>query len=1111
MADLQRLDPSVVITPTQTTDSAYQTAAARGGQQTAALAQVVMTAADTAVQYLGRDEAERGMKDAAQIVDRDGNGVLQPPSSFSPEGIQTKAYADAYTKTRQAAFTQTWQQQLEEKKASLVNQFPTDPTAVAEMLEKERASMLTGIDPKWASSFEARFNGVKAQGVSQSTNNMHVANQKQASADALLTLHGTAERIAARAVQEGKISPSAAEATAMLSNEDIAQTLHLLETTAGYTPSMVQATKNQVALQVIARTMDGHLSRMDLQANPSLGGIDPEKRLQAMNYIKATAAKSPEFADKIEAMGNQSLGKAIEYGTVVYAASQQQAQIAAAQNGVEAQKARQTYGPASTQYQDTLLTQMNSAFLNERMPASQRIALMQQAEQGLLQIGQTRQALIIQEQTSAVQAATNVITAPVGQKSYDDFGTPTRPPNTTTPAEKQEAFNQLVQLRAGPSYANMPMDLKNRVEAAAQSYVRSGVTQNVAALDYMADQGMMKPAELQEIISQMHARGEIGDPAIGAHMTPAHALKMIDTNRTAWEKKQAGQNLGSSAMAQAHATGTYVSNAEARQVIEKVQPFHTPDGRPADINNPDHVAAAVQYRQQNRFLPAAIQKQLDALPNGGNAATLESASLIHKAIAADYASQSDISSGMAIGRANAEIGSSAKILFDTTKWGGLEALKLQSASKDTVNASTGQNAINRQQEMDTELPRLLRDGAAMAHQWVLPRSMDPGANENLGDPASIISKLSEKKNEGFGRTVSDVLQKVRGRPFSTVGFGDPALEAQFKKEMSDALIINADAVARAGINKHEFAFGFVMKRYMENMEIVTDPGDPTKGVIQFKKTDTLVAEATGIPREQVTPARAEAYLNGMMRAAIGSSPHATPGEKAQILAEMTQPKLDFQVDGYGQTKMVLTAMRNGSSVTLGTIDPKGDLFRGYGSLIKNEAELLVNQKVSRGYMQNLGFLTETVLAPLAKVSHSLVGEDHIKQMAGTLLDELGKPGRTYPTGWLATDAQRREGVAPKPHPDEGVRRSVDSINQQADGTKAAPVQTQLQGKAAAKETPADKRERERLAKTGQPIPQMSPPLELKAMQRGENLPEDHPLRMWIENMRSIQLREAPLP
>lgn len=149
-------------------------------QQWDQLARTANTAFDLIATQAEKDAAEQARTDAAQMIKRDGQGVLVKPADFEPPGLQLGAYRSAYRQTAQALYTQAATEDFQSHAAVLATAFPTDAAAIQQGLATKRQAMLEGLDPKVAPLLLLRFNAIEGQMVSRAnagkvTENLQVA------------------------------------------------------------------------------------------------------------------------------------------------------------------------------------------------------------------------------------------------------------------------------------------------------------------------------------------------------------------------------------------------------------------------------------------------------------------------------------------------------------------------------------------------------------------------------------------------------------------------------------------------------------------------------------------------------------------------------------------------------------------------------------------------------------------------------------------------------------------------------------------------------------------------------------------------------------------------
>ena len=140
------------------------------GQQRAFQGQLLgqaSSAFDKALSSYNEIAVQNAQDDAAGIIKRDGSSQLIAPTSFWPEGLHSKAYADAYKTSAEAIYQTSAVADYSNYSATMQAKFPTDVVSYNAGMEAKRQSMMANIDPQHGPIIDLRLQQVAAQGATQ--------------------------------------------------------------------------------------------------------------------------------------------------------------------------------------------------------------------------------------------------------------------------------------------------------------------------------------------------------------------------------------------------------------------------------------------------------------------------------------------------------------------------------------------------------------------------------------------------------------------------------------------------------------------------------------------------------------------------------------------------------------------------------------------------------------------------------------------------------------------------------------------------------------------------------------------------------------------------------
>ena len=126
---------------------------------------------DKAIEQYNELAIEKATQDAPGVINRDGDGVLIPPSSFYPElgwkALLGPAYAKTYRKAAEAIYQQSAAADHETYSVAMKAQFPTDPVGYAAAMEKRRQQVVGNLAPDQAGYIDLRLKQIGSQGATQ--------------------------------------------------------------------------------------------------------------------------------------------------------------------------------------------------------------------------------------------------------------------------------------------------------------------------------------------------------------------------------------------------------------------------------------------------------------------------------------------------------------------------------------------------------------------------------------------------------------------------------------------------------------------------------------------------------------------------------------------------------------------------------------------------------------------------------------------------------------------------------------------------------------------------------------------------------------------------------
>ena len=790
---------------------------------------------DIVEKQFNQDAVEQAQKDAPALIKRDGSGAILPPSSFDPPGLTSRAYRDAYKSAAYNLYSSSVEQDFQNYAGTVMAQHPTDVEAVRKKLDEKRAAIVNGLDPAYEPLITLRLNGMTGQALSRTTANVKLEENKVAAVNAQWAYDNVV-------LQAGRLAKTpdrfdrefiAANHAVLLTDFDRATSLMRQ---AGWSEAAISKAWADARLKT-------EISRDDQVIRSSVATAANYGEEEYTNWLMGLRKQINDRAKELGPDGPKYI--AAMQDAVAYASGQNQLKVRSLELGKARERndlvaamtadlaaAGEREGPLAQDLLNTYRGRRNAVLTDASMSSADRLKTVA-AYDSVISQGKSNLA----ENTSAtVTSLYNQATA-VSPES--------------TPQQARGALNELRSIVNDPVLmAQLPTGVRNYAERAVGAIAANGAKVDMATTMAFGEAGHMTNAQIHEVAKKWIDSGRVGDVRTtpNAMMSPQELALWVEKAQTATKQREYTKALAISAQQQIEA-GTMPSADELKARASMFPAFQTSDGLPLNFSNPQHVKDAIAYSNATMMIPEAISSRIKGVrmqsPEESQGAT-EFLYGVKGMMASKGFREETI-----VGELNRQLGAdTVNFLQNVQRLGHETALKMAANPTTSDSRNLGKPEEKAVDDMDKAFGKILQD---------------VGPNSEPGLPARIFGLTEEQKyvrqflgadaptiGGQFANALAQVIPGL-GRPTSatyTSMVFSPEIMTTLKADATAIMRQHGQSIATAnqGADPNKIAAWQALMARRDEFEILPDPNNKERGIVQYKTANTVVGNALGTGR-----------------------------------------------------------------------------------------------------------------------------------------------------------------------------------------------------------------------------------------------------------------------
>lgn len=826
MAGIQRQDASVVIQPSgvvQTANLGLDSAmAAQGWNQ---LSSSLMTGFDMIKQQADRDDVLRAAQDAPAMITRDGNGLVVPPKSFDAPGgfFQSKAYKDAYKNTLFNHYSVMAEQDFSNYANNVIAQHPTDPDAARAKLAERRAAMVQELDPNYAPLITLKLNAMSGQVESKISANVQLEQNKVTAERAEYAYEGVVQQAGQLAQLPAKFDAETLTINNAQLGADFKRATELMRT-AGFSEAYIEKKWDDARIKALTfkDEMTIRSSHMTAQNYSSEAYTDWLLGLRDMidSRAKTLGPDGPAYLARMQgalswAMGTNQLRvqQADDRDRV-----RAQRQVLGILGSVNAQE-----GVDGGVALDALNRLRNDTYFNPSMTEAQKIRQIGMIDQATGRVRTDLTETLSGRVTQLYTAATSVETAPERSRGM------------------VQELRQIVNDPMIRSWA--PAGVMNYAERAISSIASNIVKTDMATFAGHAKSGLIEPERIVQYGKDAAAKGWIGTEA-NSSMNPTEWAQLEQEGMRAYQQRK--MLYGEAAKVVADAAKGIAPTAIGRKVIDQVPElaFRTSDGKPYDAKSETHRFDSSAHYNTTLAVPEPVKQAMANVPMGTDPETTKALAEQLNSFKAIAMSKGK-TEAQAIGALNEELGGKiVPFLSLAQRYGHDAAVKAMLSDTTSESRNLGKNPASASEDLMGTVDRLVGSLGTQAEPGFIARMA--GLSPQQEWTRNQLGKDAPTLGGYFINNLSPV-GFVRGREHSGSFLSITPTDDIRREITAAAFSISSHSgqlidKAHPSVNFNEVAVMQAMDRLRDRMEIVPDPNDSNKGILQWKSAHSKVGE-----------------------------------------------------------------------------------------------------------------------------------------------------------------------------------------------------------------------------------------------------------------------------
>lgn len=787
---------------------------AQEAQAWGTIGSIAQTGFDMVKRDFDKDQVERAQLDAPQLIQKDGQGLTLPVSTFEPPGITSRAYRDAYKTFGKSAYTVSVEQDHQNFLAGVQAKYPTDVKAAQAAMEERRNQVVSGLDPELAPLITLKLNAMNGQISSRINAAGQAETNKVAEEKGLFAYKSVLEQASRLARTPNKFDIDALSlADAQLAADR--KTADELLTAAGYTPERRAHLWQRAGVEVKIMRDEQALKDFVLQRDQMDPVVFSKDLLQMRRNIL-------EDSKKMGPDGNlyfSRLSSALSYATQTA-----QLQIQAQDQRVLQKEQAKDLGLIS-------LPQMEGVTKEDvaRAHEQRRMDVLTSPD---LTVAQKVRSLAMADasmgkfRTESAEFAANSVTALVAQANSVD--------PQMTPQRRQGYVQELQQFVSDPfTVAYLPVGVRSYAQRAISQISTDSAKTDVAQTMAASSQGNIDPEDWKAWVDKNP--GYFSDT--GGIINMKQLRDATFANTAAWNKRNQLSAAGQSIVQKAR-RGATPSPEELKAIPEIPSLAFTNGGEVYDAANPKHRLNVDSHLVKTMTIPQQAKDYFKSIQFNGDPAVVGGQVEQYKSLKTILARTPNFDAERAVGFLQQELGEdTVTYLALAQKFNGQYAADSMRNRKNSASQNLGKSEKAAAGGMDGEVNKAFGAMAKLESRWETANPFSERTDEekwkrrmlrnNVPGQFDAIYRGNTSKFDQIA-IADDLKQAVSGLAFGFMEGGN---------KLTD--------IANPDLSATQIAIRRAAEGLRDQMELAAEPGNPRKGVWQYKSAETQVSELLG--------------------------------------------------------------------------------------------------------------------------------------------------------------------------------------------------------------------------------------------------------------------------
>jgi hypothetical protein len=776
----------------------YGILGADGEAQTwATIGQAAQTGFDMVKRDFDQDAVRQAQIDAPQLIQKDGQGLTVPVSSFEPPGITSRAYRDAYKSFGINAYSTSVAQDHENFLTQVQARHPADIDAAQKAMEERRNQVVAGLDPEVAPLITLKINAMNGQVASRINANVQAQANKVAEEKGMWAYNDVVTQASRLSTTPGeKFDIETVAAANSQIRLDMEKTTELLKA-AGYPEVKIKQMWDRAYVEV-ETVRDERMYRAAF-ANKDQLFAPGEFETFLLEARKDVLARAEKFGPDGQGYLSRMMA-AIDFGsqTGQLQLQRQDATVLDAQRKKDFELRQQletgdAFGISKADVMRQAEDYRNSIYTDPSLSTAQKVRGLGMADQAM---GRVRADISEYANRSVLSLASEATSV------------------ETTPERRTAVVQELKQFGSDPMIAGyVPTAARNYAQRVVSQIATDSAKTNVAQTMADSQQGNISPDDIRKWGAENP--NLIGE---GALINPKQWRDAIINNDMAYARKMRTMSAADRVLQRAK-EGVRSSAADWEEAKGATALAFN---RPYNPASPESRADAAAYLRQTMEFPEASKSAIKNIQYGGDPSYTNALVSQMQDFKTVLKNKRGYNEKAALGLMREELGKdSMDFLSLAASYGPEKAatkmLDRTNAKGRNQGANTSEAAAGIEATVDTVF-RSMTDKPQGTYLGLSDPSKpeDAWALRMLDQNSGKYQKIS---------VISDLRQVIASDALTMTG--------------NDGQIMD---VAYPNTGADEIAIRQFTEKYRDRMELVANPNDKTEGIWQWKSANTKLSE-----------------------------------------------------------------------------------------------------------------------------------------------------------------------------------------------------------------------------------------------------------------------------